>query len=273
MLLAKHRVAIFDCGRYRTGLPSALRPQGSGEIAISLTINSFAQHRLEQLLFRFPDCRSWDAHLQGLQQLGYRATIVGPRGSGKSTLLRELHCRLSTSCDSAAECDKTVPGAKAISEPLAAMHFADGLHGLQTLLIDVPPLRCSAGDFGLTYHQRRQWLQTRLARVTPNTVLLVDGLERLPWPQRLWLTSWAGRPKRCAGLVATLHGPRIWARLPIWIRTLPTIELLEKLLTDLGRADTGTQLLADQLFKKYRGNLREVLREMYDRQTTGVGEP
>lgn len=237
---------------------------------ISSTSNPFAQQRLEQLLFRFPDAQTWAAQLESLQQLGYRATIVGPRGSGKSTLLRELHRRLTASSQPATTIAAAMDAVDAISEPLAAMHSANCIDGLQTLLIDIPPLRFTDDDFGLTVRQRRQWLQMRLASVTSHTVLLVDGLERLPWSQRLRLIYGIGRPTRCAGLVVTLHQPSAWTRLPIWIRTQPTLELLQTLLEELGTTGRVPLEIAAQLFEKHRGNLREVLREMYDREVTGV---
>lgn len=227
---------------------------------------------MEQLLFRFPNSQKWTAQLVELQQFGYRAAIVGPRGSGKSTLLRELHRRLAASSGAAAKSDaieaEGVVGA--ISEPLLAMHSANSVDGLQSLLIDIPPLRRTDDDFGLTARQRRHWLHTRLASVTCRTVLLVDGVERLPWSQRLQLIYRTGGSARCAGLVVTLHQPSAWTRLPIWVRTQPTFALLETLLEELGTAGTVPRDIAAQLFEKHRGNLREVLRELYDREVNGA---
>lgn len=232
--------------------------------------NPFAQQRLERLLFRFPDNRAWDAHLNALHRVGYRAAIVGPRGSGKSTLLREMHRRLSTSCETKSETDDGGFARDAISEPLTATLPLSSVHGLQTLLIDIPPRRFLHEDFGLSDCQRRQWLQARFARVTPQTILLIDGIERLPWSQRFRLLHSTARQGRCGGLVVTLHRPCRWTRLPVWVHTRPTLELLEIILKELGITGSLPPDFARQLFEKHAGNLREVLREMFDRSSSRV---
>ncbi len=234
--------------------------------------NPFAQQRLERLPYRFADDLPWDTHLDRLSRTGYRAAIVGPRGSGKSTLLRELHRRLSTGDGPTASMGQDGFAAEAISEPLPAIRPATcGIGrqpGLQTLLIDIPPL-CSShtstsDDFGLTRLQRKPWLCERLARLNSQSVLLLDGIERLPWSQRMWLIHCAARPARCAGVVVALHQPCRWMRLPIWVRAQPTVALLEQLLVELGVANSVPPTLSHQLFRRHAGNLREVLRELFD---------
>jgi len=58
--------------------------------------NPFAVDRLDQLGFRLLD-DSWDALLQRLAGLDFRASVVGPHGSGKTKLLGELARRLQAS--------------------------------------------------------------------------------------------------------------------------------------------------------------------------------
>ncbi len=234
--------------------------------------NPFAQQRLERLQYRFPDKMPWMTHLERLSRTGYRAAIVGPRGSGKSTLLRELHRRLSTGAGVPDASALDAFAGEAISEPLSALLPANGAMGqqpgLQTLLIDIPPQRPSrdriGDDFGLPRLQRKQWLHERLARLTGRSILLIDGIERLPWPQRLWLIHVAAQTTRCAGLVVTLHQPCRWVRLPIWVRAQPSVALLEQLLLELGVAHSVPPTLAHHLFRRHAGNLREVLRELFD---------
>lgn len=232
--------------------------------------NPFAQQRLERLPFHFPDNRTWEAHLRDLHRLGYRAAIVGPRGSGKSSLLRQMHRRLSGSCETKAASGAGGFSLEPISEPLRASLSAPSVSGLQTLLIDVPPLRSAGNDFGLTDSQRRQWLRARFKHITSQTLVLIDGIERLSWSQRFWLLHRTAHPKRCGGVVVALHEQRRWARLPVWLRTRPTLELLETLLMELGIAGTIPAVVVRQLFEKHAGDLREVMRELFDRSSSRV---
>ena len=55
--------------------------------------NPFRTEVLERIPFRF-DSGDWDSNLRRLEQLNYRAAIVGRKGSGKTTLLEQLQMRL-----------------------------------------------------------------------------------------------------------------------------------------------------------------------------------
>lgn len=55
--------------------------------------NPFAAHRIDALAYRFT-CAGWEELLFKLEQLNYRASIVGSYGSGKTTLLEQLGMRL-----------------------------------------------------------------------------------------------------------------------------------------------------------------------------------
>ncbi len=58
--------------------------------------NPLRMERLELIAFRF-QAGNWQQHLDRLQDLDFRAAIVGKHGRGKSTLLRELGRRLPDS--------------------------------------------------------------------------------------------------------------------------------------------------------------------------------
>lgn len=101
------------------------------------------------------------------------------------------------------------------------------------------------------------WDET-IATLEDRDVLLVDGYGHLPTLSRLRLRS---RAAKAAGIIATAH-----ARCD-----LPTIldtETSPTLLDDLVRQLTGQGLDAAEnatLYARHRGNLRDALRELYDR--------
>jgi hypothetical protein len=75
-----------------------------------------------------------------------------------------------------------------------------------------------------------------------------------------------GNTKSGAGLVIAQHRP---GRLPTWIHFQTSRELLHEVLIELN-LDHPEILAASQIaFKKSNGNIREVLREMYDRFSEG----
>lgn len=96
--------------------------------------------------------------------------------------------------------------------------------------------------------------------LTPSDIILFDGCEQLgplAWQRFRWQT------RRAGGLIITTHAP---GRLP----TLWTCETSRALLTDLvsqllGETATVAEEDLRRLFDKHRGNLRDVLRELYDR--------
>jgi energy-coupling factor transporter ATP-binding protein EcfA2 len=51
--------------------------------------NPFSSHRIDNLEFR-PQGRTWQQILERLEDLAWRAAVVGPAGSGKTTLLARL---------------------------------------------------------------------------------------------------------------------------------------------------------------------------------------
>jgi sugar phosphate isomerase/epimerase len=144
--------------------------------------NPFTVQRIHALSYRL-EGTTWEALLERLEALGFRAALVGPHGHGKSTLLKEIAARLETR----------------------------GLRVRKVLLHE--------GDRWLTREQRRTLLQG----VTPRDLVLLDGAEQLcrpAWLHLQWRSRRAAgllvtshRP----GLLPTLHecrtGPALLAAL------------------------------------------------------------
>jgi hypothetical protein len=144
--------------------------------------NPFKVQRVHSLAYRL-EGTSWEALLERLDALRFRAALVGPHGHGKSTLLKEIAARLE----------------------------ARGLAVRKVLLHE--------GERWLTREQRRTLLQG----VTPRDLLLLDGAEQLcrpAWLDLQWRSRRAAgllvtshRP----GLLPTLHecrtGPALLAAL------------------------------------------------------------
>ena len=94
-------------------------------------------------------------------------------------------------------------------------------------------------------------------------ILLVDGIERLGFFQRRDLIK---RTRNSAGLVITLHHP---GKLPTWIKTETTAQLMEAVLIDL-KLDHPEILSAGEIaFARHDGNIRNALRDLYDQFAAG----
>ena len=97
----------------------------------------------------------------------------------------------------------------------------------------------------------------REVATAPNFILL-DGAEQLS--TKHWLSVRASVSK-AAGFVVTVHRS---SRLPVAIELETSVRLLHSIASDL----TGGKLAdddADAIFHRHRGNIRECLRELYDR--------
>lgn len=97
---------------------------------------------------------------------------------------------------------------------------------------------------------------------TSDDFILLDGSEQL------WLWSWRAfsRLTRAAGgLVITSHRP---GRLPTLYRCQSDLALLLDLLIQLGLKSPDRQV-AERLFKRHRGNVRDTLRAYYDLAAEG----
>ena len=139
--------------------------------------------------------------------------------------------------------------------------------GKTTLLEDLAPrLR----DRGYTVRELRldtetprfapDFLDRYVASLTPSDVVLFDGAEQLG---SLGWSRFERGTRAAAGLVITAHRP---GRLPSLIETSTSPELLQGLVEQiLGERSTDLRPLLPALFERHRGNLREALRELYDR--------
>lgn len=166
----------------------------------------------------------WKDHLERLQSMNWRAAIVGNQGTGKTTLMLELKARLD-----------------------GELVTRDG--GLQSHYWFV------SRDSRKHSKELGQVIQC----AAPYGVLLVDGIERLSWRQRRRLLRHNPHQTR---LVVTAHGS---AGLPVWIHCQTDWPLMQTLLAEL--VDPPEEALvqeAKRLFNSHRGNIRDVLRSLYD---------
>lgn len=110
-------------------------------------------------------------------------------------------------------------------------------------------------DVGMKEKER---LPDKLREVKAPGFILLDGAEQLS--TRHWLSVRAAA-SGAAGFVVTVHRS---SRLPVVMELETSAKLLEALVTDLtgGKLPEGE---AATVFMRHRGNLRECLREFYDR--------
>lgn len=138
--------------------------------------------------------------------------------------------------------------------------------GKTTLLEDLRPRLADIGlptiCLRLWDHKRRldrdEWSQIAAAR-RDGAVVLLDGAEQLSflrWRQFLC------RARRFRGLIVTLHEP---GRLPTIVETTTSPALLRRIATSLDPA--GVVVNVEELHARHAGNLRDALRELYDRQS------
>lgn len=91
-----------------------------------------------------------------------------------------------------------------------------------------------------------------------NTMILFDGADVIPrWAW--WRFKRLSRHAK--GIVATSHGRRL---LPPLIRTQPSAELLRRVLAELDvTLPPALQQYSEKQLKQHRGNIRDVLRDLY----------
>ncbi|MDD2711235.1 MAG: hypothetical protein PHV34_24935 [Verrucomicrobiae bacterium] len=131
----------------------------------------------------------------------------------------------------------------------------------------------------LAVRLEKQGRQTRLAGLTiqhrqipdpghffanlESTILILDGAEQLNW---LSWQRFLRQSRHAAGLIITTHQP---GRLPTLFTCATTPALLDNLLTQLHiPPGSPLRLQARRLFDLHCGNLREVLRSLYDSCST-----
>jgi ABC-type hemin transport system ATPase subunit len=95
-----------------------------------------------------------------------------------------------------------------------------------------------------------------LHRLNQETILMIDGAEKLPWPVHAFLALTTAR------LVVTAHGGR--AGLPVLLECTASQDLMEELLIELAGRDPALVARAKMLFQEKRGNVREVFGALYD---------
>ena len=158
-------------------------------------------------------------------------------------------------------------------ERLASLRFRAALvgphgHGKTTLLEDlgarlagrgfrIRSVTLHEGDRRLAASQRRDLFSD----LTPSDLLLLDGAEqlgRLSWLEVRMRTRGAG------GLLITSHRPGL---LPALYECRTDPELLAGIVRDLlGPEAEGVPV--EELFGRHGGNVREALRDLYDRYAT-----
>lgn len=136
-------------------------------------------------------------------------------------------------------------------------------HGKTTLLEDLAPRIAGRGFRVRTVslreaHPRLDRAEEELIRgLGPEDVLLLDGAEQLGW------LSWTAvrlRTRRAGGLVITSHRPGL---LPTLFECQTSPELLAGIVEELaGPPDVEV----GELWTRHRGNVRDALRELYDRR-------
>lgn len=139
--------------------------------------------------------------------------------------------------------------------------------GKTTLLEDLAPRLRSRGlavrELRLDADHPRfegPFLEEFFPSVGARDVILLDGAEQLGWFD--W-SRFERRSRVAGGLIVTSHRPGL---LPTLIETSTTPELLDGLVEEiLGTRAAEVRPLTPKLFERHRGNLREALRELYDR--------
>ena len=94
-------------------------------------------------------------------------------------------------------------------------------------------------------------------------ILLIDGMERLSLRDR-WRIRRETRGN--AGLVVVRH---YRSSLPTWMTCSTDHQLMRAVLARLGFESERVNLIACKLFDQYRGNIRLVLRELYNQFSEG----
>lgn len=141
--------------------------------------------------------------------------------------------------------------------------------GKTTLLCDLHSFLCQQGIRSeLVFlprekHLRRQSIDNTIQRGLSGSIILIDGLERATFLARQRILF---RSKRYGGFIATTHRPsRLRTLLHCRTSQQTLITTLESL--ELNRPEIVTAALP--LLSKHCGNIRFVLRELYDQCADG----
>ena len=147
--------------------------------------------------------------------------------------------------------------------------LGDHGRGKTTLLCDLNSFFCEQGvDCELVFLPRetnlqRSAVQSLVRRGQGGAIVMIDGIERLSFLQRQQLIA---RSKVFAGFIATTHH---FGRLRTLIQCRTSQRTLTAVLEalELNRPEIVTS--ATTLLSKHRGNMRLVLRDLYDQYADG----
>ena len=179
--------------------------------------NPFRMSKIESIPFQFYG-ESEDLLWRKLEQNDWRGAIIGPHGSGKTTLLEHVQRVF----ESRGKC----------CEIWTFHRVSRRWHDRVTCKI-----------------QRSNCSKTQ-------TILLVDGVDIMPWIKKAYLKAMMSR---YGGVIVTAHKACI----------LPTVKIckVDSVLADALIAQLSLQVDCDsqQLLEHCGGNMRQVFRELYDR--------
>ncbi len=146
--------------------------------------------------------------------------------------------------------------------------------GKTTLLLDLEGRINRDTDFGaqlVVFSQDKdthpKLLENALTASGDGKILLVDGFERLSVRKKFRLFR---NTLRGSGLVVATHSPMRLPpfNLPTWIRTSTSELLLDYILSELQMASPDVRAAGKTAMSKHGGNIRNVLRELYDRHAS-----
>lgn len=164
--------------------------------------NPFRTERLERIPFRF-ESGDWDSNLLRLQQMKYRAAIVGRKGSGKTTLLEQLQERLQQHYVS-------LPHDKTCHPEVLRDLIAASASGKVVLLDDVERFsfwqrqllfRNTVGGAGLVLIVHRRCRLKTWVHCRPNQQLMIQLLEDLGFTEGHVVKAGQAAFERCRGNV------------------------------------------------------------------------
>lgn len=141
--------------------------------------------------------------------------------------------------------------------------------GKTTLMLELAPRLEELGHV-VRYH--RLGLQDRalpadlLHDLGPRSALLLDSAGCL-WPWQWAILRW--RARRAGVLVVTAHLPGL---LPTLCRCRTNPQLLDELAGELGAPPRELGVDPDHLWQRHHGNVRDALRELYDRWPAATGK-
>ena len=141
--------------------------------------------------------------------------------------------------------------------------------GKTTLLCDLNSYFCNQGiDCELVFLPRetdpqKEAVQNLVRRGQGGAIVMIDGIERLPFFQR---QQFIARSRGFAGFITTTHH---FGRLRTLIRCRTSQFTLTAVLDALELNRPRISMSATTLLSKHKGNMRLVLRDLYDQYADG----